>query len=396
MRVLFSISCLVFALCLQNCKKEGDASEKLDSLQIEYFYQDADTIGGIVIIVGKGFSLDPANNKILFNSTPAKAFYSSHDTILVKVPSGAKTGKIQVEVYSQTVLSNGIFTVVTGRWKKMSDFPGAARTGAVGFSIGDKGYITLGLGAAGNEYKYLWEYNTLTNTWTKKADFPGFDRTEAFCFVINNRAYVGGGSTLSTSRTNDFYEYDPNLNTWSTKTAFPFPIAFSDAVGLSINGKGYVVTGTSTKLVYEYNPQTDKWLRKADFPGRSRWRGTGFVIGDKGYIVGGYAENDAVKDCWEYNPATDGWVQKTSLPETVFDPVGFSINGNGFVGIGDTKTRMLWKYDTQADKWEQKTNIPGNPTAQAVSFVVGDKGYIAVAYYQNSLTNEIWQFDPLN
>ena len=393
-RFLFCLPCLAFSLCLQNCKKEKDASEKPDPLHIEYFYQDADTIGGTVMIVGKGFSLDPANNKILFNITATKPFYSSHDTLLVKVPQGATTGKIQVEVYSQTVLSKGIFNVVSGHWKKMSDFPGSARTGAVGFSIGDKGYVVLGLGAAGGEYKHLWEYNDVNNAWTKKAEFPGPDRIEAFCFVINNKAYVGGGNKADNYATNDLYEYDPGSNTWSTKTAFPFPIAFSDAVGFSINGKGYVVNGSSTKVVYEYNPQSDMWVKKADFPGQCGWRGAGFVIGDRGYIVSGYGEYGVTKECWEYNPVTDSWVQKTSLPEALVDPVGFSINENGFVGNGSTRTRMLWRYDPQADKWEQKTNIPGNPTAQAASFVIGNKAYLQAAYYQNNLTNEIWQFEP--
>ena len=393
MRVLFSISCFVLALFLQNCKKE--VGEKLDPLQIKYFYQDADTIGGTVTIVGQGFSLDPANNTVIFNTTSTKALYSSHDTILVKVPFAASTGKIQVNVYSQAASSNDTFYVVTGRWKKMSDFPGAARTGAVGFSIGSKGYITLGAGStAGNEFKYLWEYDISANTWTRKADFPGSNRTDAFCFVINNKAYVGCGATDNTSIINDFYEYDPASNIWNRKADFTFSIPFLDGIGVSLNGKGYVLTGESTNFVYEYNPQTNTWSRKADFPGGQRWRGTGFVIGDKGYIAGGYSGNNLIKDCWEYNPATDSWLQKASIPETVIDPIGFAIDENGFIGCGNTKTRMIWKYNPQVDKWERKTNISRNPHAGAAAFATGDKGYILVAYYDNSLTNEFWQLIP--
>ncbi|MEO5674560.1 MAG: kelch repeat-containing protein, partial [Chitinophagales bacterium] len=62
-------------------------------------------------------------------------------------------------------------------WVQKSDFgynasnvpEPSARNSAVGFSIGNKGY--LGTGEDGGPKKDFWEYDPDANTWTQKADF---------------------------------------------------------------------------------------------------------------------------------------------------------------------------------------------------------------------------------
>ena len=62
-----------------------------------------------------------------------------------------------------------------GVWNRKADFSGMNRKGAVGFSVGAKGYI--GTGRDENRmYKDFWEYDTLLNAWTQKADFGGTAR----------------------------------------------------------------------------------------------------------------------------------------------------------------------------------------------------------------------------
>ena len=44
------------------------------------------------------------------------------------------------------------------------------------------------------------------------------------------------------------------------------------------------------------------WYRRSDFDGRAREDAAGFVIGNRGYLCGGYRGKDQrEKDCWEYN-----------------------------------------------------------------------------------------------
>lgn len=56
-----------------------------------------------------------------------------------------------------------------------ANFGGTARTGAVGFSIGTKGYIATGQTATAYT-KDVWEYDQATDTWAQKADFRGPER----------------------------------------------------------------------------------------------------------------------------------------------------------------------------------------------------------------------------
>ncbi len=76
----------------------------------------------------------------------------------------------------------------------------AARSSAVGFSIGTKGYIGTGIrgggdGWEGNYYhlKDFWEWDQATNVWTRKADLEGSGRSNAVGFSIGTKGYIGTG-----------------------------------------------------------------------------------------------------------------------------------------------------------------------------------------------------------
>ncbi|MCB0583398.1 MAG: hypothetical protein KDD10_29235, partial [Phaeodactylibacter sp.] len=57
-------------------------------------------------------------------------------------------------------------------WNQTADFSGGPRFGAIGFSIGQKGYVGTG-NDGGNHKKDFWEYDPLAGTWTQRADFGG-------------------------------------------------------------------------------------------------------------------------------------------------------------------------------------------------------------------------------
>jgi N-acetylneuraminic acid mutarotase len=152
-----------------------------------------------------------------------------------------------------------------------------ARTGAVGFSIGNKGYIGTGcteLNSSVTTYvKDFWEYDPVADTWTQKADFGGGFTNAAAGFSIGNKGYVGTGSHITYTDGN--------------------------------------VVQTGIKEFWQYDPATDTWTQKADFGGSERELAKGFSIGNKGYI--GWGQNtgySSLKEFWEYNPATDTWTRK--------------------------------------------------------------------------------------
>src|SRR5689334_16776375 len=206
-----------------------------------------------------------------------------------------------------------------GTWTQLSDFGGTARSNAVGFAIGDKGYIGTGIHitdagvyAGANSFR---EYDPSTNTWTRKAHLPGPPLTriyEAVGFSIGSKGYIVTGRPLDPGR--PLVEYDPATDTWTEKARFP-GVPRIGAVGFSIGNKGYVGLGTDDRLneyadFWEYDPATDTWTRKANFGGGPRKWPVGFSIGDKGYVGTGASKGLRSKDFWEYDPATDVWTRK--------------------------------------------------------------------------------------
>ena len=124
-------------------------------------------------------------------------------------------------------------------------FRGDSTICAVGFSIGSKGYIGTGEGYNGHNglfTKTSGSTTLLANTWTQKADFGGTARYGAVGFSIGSKGYIGTGSDDSSLRYKDFWEYDPAANTWTQKADFG-GTARDCAVGFSIGSKGYIGTG---------------------------------------------------------------------------------------------------------------------------------------------------------
>lgn len=98
----------------------------------------------------------------------------------------------------------------------MAFFAGDKRERAVGFAIGNMGYVGLGKDTAELVHNDFWQFDPAANTWTQKATFPGVARQDAFCFVVGNKGYVGTGqdAAFNGNRLLDMYEYDPATNGW--------------------------------------------------------------------------------------------------------------------------------------------------------------------------------------
>ena len=281
---------------------------------------------------------------------------------------------------------------LTGTWTRKADFAGERRYSAVGFFVGNKGYI--GTGYSDRDRNTFWEYDPATNVWTQKADFEGERRQEAVGFSIDNKGYIGTGWVGASESLNDLWEYDPVANEWTQKADFPGE-ARSMAVGFSIGNKGYIGTGYSGNIAYrdfwEYDPVSDVWTQKADFPGETRSGALGFSIGNKGYIGAGSGNR---KDFWEYDTALNLWTQKADFPgESSYSPVGYSIGNKGYAGIsasGNTYTDF-WEFDPVSNVWIRKTSLDVR-ISHAVGFSIGNKGYVGTGVTSTSQT--FWEFTP--
>ena len=217
-------------------------------------------------------------------------------------------------------------------WYELENFPPMARHRSIAFSIGQKGYMGLGhinAGGISSESDDFWEYDPASDSWTQKANFPGGGRYGAVGFSIGKKGYVGTGDT-GASFSDDFWEYNPLNNVWLAKPNVPGGVRCG-AVGMSVGGKGYVGMGFGNDF-YEYNPANDTWTAKSNFPGGGIDYMGAFPLGTKCYVGCGGSSGNATDNFWEYDPATDIWTAKALFPGGArFAPCSFAINGHGFI-----------------------------------------------------------------
>lgn len=78
------------------------------------------------------------------------------------------------------------------------------------------------------------------------------------------------------------------------------------------------------------------------------------------------------------------------------EAVSFTIGDYGYVGTGtSTSDRFndLWAYNTTLRYWSQKADLPGAARNSAVAFSIGDKGYIGTGYDGSTRLNDFWEYD---
>jgi N-acetylneuraminic acid mutarotase len=96
----------------------------------------------------------------------------------------------------------------TDTWTQLSNSP-VERSGAIGCSLNNTGYIGLGFNS-NTTLDDLWSYNKSTDTWNQAATFPGGLRDAAYMFVLNDKLYTGGGEDQNYDTKRDLWEYTPD------------------------------------------------------------------------------------------------------------------------------------------------------------------------------------------
>lgn len=241
------------------------------------------------------------------------------------------------------------------------------------------------------------------SSWTEKVYFDSIGRRGAVGFSINGKGYIGTGSNTTGSK-KDLWEYNPEDGTWTQKANMSGEARLY-AVGFSIGNYGYIGTGDGSDYLNDlrqYDPILNQWIKKSKFPGDKRAVATSFSIDDKGYIGLGYgAQSDLKGDFYEYDPATDTWTQIADLPGADRSKAtGFSIGSKGYVVFGSKSfsgaTTDLWEYDQVTGEWTQKTSCPCMPRHGAVAFVIDEKAYTGTGIDDDfNYFNDFWQYDPL-
>jgi N-acetylneuraminic acid mutarotase len=365
---------------------------------ISGFSPTSGSIGNTIVINGTNFSTTLANTVVKINGVQATVNSGNATQLFISVPAGATSGKITVETNGFQAVSSTLDFIVFGTITTKANLP-QIRYHGISFSIGDKGYVGLGI-ANSTLSKDLWQYNPTTNTWTQMANFPGTARYAVTGFSIGDKGYVGLGETNTTTRNKDFYEYNPATNTWTKKADFAGS-SRRNATAFVIGNKAYVGLGnesnaTSPVLVkdfYEYNPSTDSWIQKNDFAGTNRQIAEGFSIGATGYVLGGLgASNVTSKDIWSYNATTDAWTLKASNLSLFYGYSTFVIDNKAYLYYGAS----LFVYDSVNNIVISQVSPSGGGGIYGMSFTIGGKGYFGGGFV-NSLGSSIdvfYEFTP--
>ncbi|RYY57020.1 MAG: galactose oxidase [Chitinophagaceae bacterium] len=79
------------------------------------------------------------------------------------------------------------------------------------------------------------------------------------------------------------------------------------------------------------------------------------------------------------------------------EAVSFTIGEYGYVSTGVASTdrfRDIWQYNTGLRYWTQKADLPGAARSSAVAFAIGEKGYVGTGYDGSANLKDLWEFDP--
>jgi N-acetylneuraminic acid mutarotase len=265
-----------------------------------------------------------------------------------------------------------------GKWVKKANYPGAAVSNAVAFSINGKVYV--GMGYASSPQSDLWEYDPATNKWTEKHYFPGDGLSRGMYFVADNQAYIIDLQYI-------LWEYNPATDTWVEKSTCPVSYDARVSFVFGISNKGYIGSNrfhsglssswVSNEALYEYNLATNTWKECAIFPSNSIVEQQAIVSTEQNaYSIGGYTSGDHASsggNVYMYNPVTDRWTERASFPVKTKGGIAFCKNGIIYAGLGrdyynsqfasyeswrDEDHNKIYKYDSENNSWSLETEAP--------------------------------------
>lgn len=272
-----------------------------------------------------------------------------------------------------------------GRWKRLHSLP------ENDFFRG-RNYINFLLGiddkifAIGKNGSF-WSYDPQKDEWKGQGNLPNHMVSANFSvvFSVNGKGYLIGNGTCR--------QYDAVTGEWTIKNNAPTGANHVDySVPLVIGDKVYLVASTNNKVTL-YDPVADTYTLKNDFPDVSP--AAGFVINGDGYCV---QQNGR---CWKYDPLTDSWQQKGSLPPSIYNMSGFSLNNYGYIigdldraaynGIGKMK---IWRYDATADEWKLlDEEYPGDGAYAVKTTSLNGIVYAGLGYNDDGLDAiDFWKF----
>ena len=253
----------------------------------------------------------------------------------------------------------------------------------------------------------------------KVSELPSVPRGKVAFFVLDNKLYIccgtKGNQHISGNLLDEVWEYDLDNDIWTKKNNFSGGLRFKP-LSFSLNGKGYLGSGENNSGEYlhdfwQYNPIDDSWILIGEIPEDPHTAYVyinnaliGFSTTTNGFIgFGLYSGDGASGSFWKFNDNPYSWEKITKKPDIIVNEMGFVINENVYVGLGETGsglpvyqgTQDFYKYDVINNSWI-KIGFGGPKRFAAGGFSIGNKGFICGGFHNSEFANlvDLWMFDP--
>lgn len=232
--------------------------------------------------------------------------------------------------------------------------------------------------------------------WARVADMPTA-RTGLAAVTVNGMIYAIGGLThipwdAAPTALSTVEVYNPATNTWTTSNNHsvdptapaPMPTARGNLAAATVNGKIYVIGGSSDgspvsmNTLEVYDPGTNTWSAGAAMPSLKQSLGAATVNG-KIYAIAGRLTYfyDSCSNCWSsgpnetvdvYDPGTNTWSTAAPVSTTREGLAAATLNGKiyaigGFGGNSgpygsNTYLGTVEVYDPATDTWSAAADVP--------------------------------------
>lgn len=138
------------------------------------------------------------------------------------------------------------------------------------------------------------------------------------------------------------------------------------------------------------------WTLMKPFPGMSNSPGA-FYLNGLAYFGGGHGSNNG--DFWAFDPINNTWEKKQNYPAFGGRAgiTGFVINNIGYFGTGSAGPvqKTFFKYDPILNQWQTLQDFAGMARSEAVSFTIGNTGYLGFGDGEPGAFSDLWAFNPI-
>ena len=167
-----------------------------------------------------------------------------------------------------------------------------------------------------------------------------------------------------------------------------------------IGDKGYLLGGdigpTYISNLYSYIPvlTSGRWGELNLYGGGPMiWQSVA-ATDTRVFILGGLGNGGVVKDDF-YGYAMDNlWVPRTKGPDAAYSRAGFALNNNEVVYVGgkkDTANNEVWAYNVSLDTWSRKADFPVNQYG-GIAVTIDGNAYVGLGKNTAGVgNNQLWK-----